>query len=548
MRDLSSSEIASISKTIEPLANEKEAIAVCVYGSQVAGYAKPDSDYDLILVKKPFYQRIKYYYLKGEVDCSVLVVHPKAIENDCRRSTLGEFVSGRLLNPYFPTIGEDFLREMEIAYKKRTILEGLSQAYADYEEFSTEIIFPLSYFLFQKLKKRAAIYPPVVYSYSRTYSDELCEGNLSSSLAGFKLAAEQLQLEKMISFDDKSGEIRISPNNFRGGLSARIEAAASFTSKSLKQYAIHGYAGRVKPNVVGREVLSKISRSRKSGKLPDKIQNPKKVWRLPAGKLFISSKDWLQDLVEYLGIDKKLFKVTENSMAEFYTTAGFYTIEDGNKNKITIAVKRFKDVKGMKWGVLSLWSLKNANFTANPTERLYREFRASHELRSFGLATPEVIAVFLRQRMTVTRFVSGKDLSKIESEYLNGSSEDVAPLFQFGRDLAIMHNHGYCMGDTKPSNAILSDEDSRIYFADLEQAHPDGNKTWDVAEFIYYSVRFTLKEDRARKLVNSFVQGYLSKAEDPSILENTATLRYTAPFQAFIAPNVLNAVKRDLTD
>jgi hypothetical protein len=104
------------------------------------------------------------------------------------------------------------------------------------------------------------------------------------------------------------------------------------------------------------------------------------------------------------------------------------------------------------------------------------------------------------------------------------------------------------MGDTKPSNAILSDEDSKIYFTDLEQAQPEGNKTWDVAEFIYYSVRFTLKEDRARKLVNSFVQGYLSKAEDPSILESSATLRYTAPFQAFIAPNVLSAVKRDLTN
>jgi tRNA A-37 threonylcarbamoyl transferase component Bud32 len=522
-------------------------ISSCVYGSQVAGYAKPKSDYDLILVKKPFYQRIKYYYLKGEVDCSVLVVHPTAMENDCRKSSLGEFVAGRLLNPYFPLVGEDYLRDLEIVYKKRVILEGLSLVFSEYDDFATEIIFPLRYFLYQKLKRRAAIYPPVIYSYSKTYSDELCEENLATSISGFRAAAAELQKEKIVSFDETLDEIRISPNYFRGGISARIGAAASYTSKSLKQYAIHGYAGRVNPNVVGREVLSKISRSRRSGKLPEQIRNPKMDWRLPVGKLFISSENWVQDLVGQLGMDSK-YRVTENSLGEVYATAGFFTIEDESQNKITVAVKRYKDVKGMKWGVLSFWSLKNSNFTANTTERLYREYRAVRELRNFGLATPEVIAVFLAQRMIVTRFIIGRDLSKIETEFLNGRSEDLTPLFSFGKDLAVMHNHGYCMGDTKPSNAILSDEDGKIYLVDLEQASPDGNKTWDLAEFIYYSVRFTLKEDRARKLVNSFVQGYLSQTNDPSILETTATLRYSAPFQAFIAPNVLNAVKRDLTD
>ncbi|MDA4131263.1 MAG: hypothetical protein OK457_10875, partial [Thaumarchaeota archaeon] len=311
MRNLSQAEVSSVTKTIEPIADADEIIAVCAYGSQVAGYAKPKSDYDLILVKNPFYQRIKYFYLKGETDCSVLVVHPRAIENDCRKSSLGEFVSGRLLNPFFPIVGDDFLRELEIAYKKRIILEGLSQAHTEYADYAAEIIFPLRYFLFQKLKKRAAIYPPVIYSYSRTYSDELREGNLSSSISGFVAAAKQLQEERVISFDDVLNEVKISPDAFRGGLSVRIGAAASYTSRSLKQYAIHGYAGRVNPNVVGREVISKISRSRRSGKLPDKIQNPKGDWRIPSGKLFISSVNWLQDLVEYFGIDRKSFKVTE---------------------------------------------------------------------------------------------------------------------------------------------------------------------------------------------------------------------------------------------
>lgn len=236
-----------------------------VYGSQVAGYATKSSDYDVILVLKPFSQRIKYFYLKWEADCSVLVVDPRAIENDCKKSTFGEFVAGRLLNVYLPVVGEEFLRENEVAYKKRVIVEGLSEAVADHSQFAFEINFPLKYFLFEKLRKRAAIYPPVVYSYSKTYGDDLLQENLAASMVGFRKAAEELQSENVITFDQDSDAIKIVPNIFHGGFSARIEAAASFTSKSLKQYAIHGYAGRISPNVVGREVISKISRSRKTG-------------------------------------------------------------------------------------------------------------------------------------------------------------------------------------------------------------------------------------------------------------------------------------------
>jgi len=546
LRDLSPSEIQNVSKTIDHLTKKKDVLAMCAYGSQVAGYATKSSDYDVILVLKPFTQRIRYFYLKGEAECSVLVVDPRSIENDCKKSTYGEFVSGRLLNVYSPIIGEEFLRENEVAYKKRVVIEGLSEAVADHSQFAFEINFPLRYFLFEKLRKRATIYPPVVYSYSKTYGGGLLQGNLAASLVGFRKAAEELQRENVVIFDQDSDTIKIVPNNFHGGFSARIEAAASFTSKSLKQYAIHGYAGRVRPKVVGREVISKISRSRKTGKLPEMIRNAKNEWSIPNGKLFVSSKDWLKDLIEFLGLDEKSCQVTKSSMGEIYTAAGFYTLEDRNGRSFSIAIKRFKDIKGMKWGVLNLWSLKNANFTVNPSERLYREYRASRELRRFGLSTPEFIAVFLAQKMSVTKFIRGRDLSKIESVYLDGASEELAPIFAFGRDLAVMHNNGYCMGDTKPSNAIHCEDDSKIYFVDLEQALPEGNKTWDLAEFIYYSVRFTLREDRARKLVASFVQGYQSRSEDSRVLEEAADLRYRAPFQPFIAPNVLNALRRDL--
>jgi predicted nucleotidyltransferase len=269
MRNLSDSEVVSIRETVRQLTEGREIHALIAYGSQVAGYASESSDYDLIMVLKPFKQRVRYYYLNRTVECSILVVDPRSFENDCRKSTLGEFVSGRLLNAYYPIHGASYISDYEVAFKKKVILEGIADACAEYGEFVSEIVFPLSYFLFEKLRKRAAIYPPVVYSYSKTYGDKLLLENLDQSLQGFRAAAEMLDAEGKVQFRKKDETVSISVKEIHSGLFSRIGVAASYTNKSLRQYAVHGYAGRVKPNVVGKEVLSKISRSKRVGKLPE---------------------------------------------------------------------------------------------------------------------------------------------------------------------------------------------------------------------------------------------------------------------------------------
>ena len=119
MRNLSESEVSSIRETVRDLTKDREIHALLAYGSQVAGYASQSSDYDVIMVLKPFKQRVRYYYLDRTVECSVLVVDPKSFENDCRKSTLGEFVSGRLLNAYYPIHGASYISDHEVAFKRR---------------------------------------------------------------------------------------------------------------------------------------------------------------------------------------------------------------------------------------------------------------------------------------------------------------------------------------------------------------------------------------------------------------------------------------------
>ncbi len=221
---------------------------------------------------------------------------------------------------------------------------------------------------------------------------------------------------------------------------------------------------------------------------------------------------------------------------------------DGDEGRaLSIAVKRYNDIKGIKWGLLNIWALKNTNFSTNSNERMHREYSAIERFRAMGLHTPEVLAIFLNDKILVTKFIKGKDLSYVQSQFLAGESEDLSAQKEYGTIIARVHGAGLCIGDTKPSNAIVLEEDkSTIYMTDLEQVHANGNYSWDLAEFIYYSARFTLKEDRARKLVNEFIAGYLEGGGDWKVIERTSALRYRAPFQAFIAPNVLSALRKDL--
>ena len=102
-----------------------KALAVAAYGSKVAGYARPDSDYDLIVVAKKFRGRIKYRYVHSPVTAAALVVEEELLDRDAVKAYLGEFVSGRLLNVYEPLLNGDLIRKAEVESKKRVLAEEI---------------------------------------------------------------------------------------------------------------------------------------------------------------------------------------------------------------------------------------------------------------------------------------------------------------------------------------------------------------------------------------------------------------------------------------
>lgn len=248
---LSSSEIEAVERTIKPAIKGRELVAACIYGSRVAGYANKESDYDVILVLKNYKALVRYRYLKGDVDVAALQVDEKALMDDAKKARLGEFVVGRLLNVYLPLEGKNLLEDIEKIYKKRVVLETFNDIVSTYRELSTLLFIPTAYFLYEKLKKRATIYPPALYSYIKTYSGALGQHNLDVSLKSFREVLHLLESEELVKIKEDRIQIVYKPPKQL----TRFSSVVTSTTRGIAQYAVHGYAGRVGLNVIGREVF-----------------------------------------------------------------------------------------------------------------------------------------------------------------------------------------------------------------------------------------------------------------------------------------------------
>ncbi|MCP8315364.1 MAG: hypothetical protein H3Z51_00680 [archaeon] len=537
---LKEKEKSLIIEALEEVTKGKEISAICAYGSRIAGYAREDSDYDVIVALKNYKPKIRYSYIRKGIDLAALIVDSKSLIKDAEVASLGEFVAGRLLNVYEALLGSEFIKDVEIKLKRRVTFEILNEVALTYGHLSTEFIIPIKYILFEKLKKRASLYPVALYSYVKTYTGALGKENLSVTLRGFLKTLREMESYGWISLLDEES-LRIEDEYFKLRKTGKIEAALLHTKRGVVSYAVHGYAGRVGLNVIKREVLSKIGRSKEINNLPEEMEHPKNLWRIDEGLLIVDSDGWLWQVVSYLGLSKNT-KITQISQKELYEALRVYMLEDRDK-KVTIAVKNFKNVRSLKWAFLNLWALPTKWFEMSPLTRLGREYVAMRKLREIGLNTPKIISIILNKRILVTSFIEGINLGKIIKDILDGRDVDKSPISMYGESIGYAHKHCYSLGDTKPSNAIISD--GKIFLTDLEQASEHGNKAWDVALFIYYSNKLTLNVSGARTITKEFLKGYL-KTGSIDIVKEALNPDYLAPFQAILAPNVTKAIRDEI--
>jgi serine/threonine protein kinase len=100
---------------------------------------------------------------------------------------------------------------------------------------------------------------------------------------------------------------------------------------------------------------------------------------------------------------------------------------------------------------------------------------------------------------------------------------------------------GVSLGDTKPEN-ILVDRKGELYLTDLEQAGRNGDRAWDVAEFLYYSGHYISPfavASRVELMAKAFIAGYLQAGGNIKAVKNAGNTKYTKVFSVFTFPHVM---------
>ncbi|MCS7113443.1 MAG: nucleotidyltransferase domain-containing protein [Nitrososphaerota archaeon] len=520
---------SEITKRVEELAFEEGAEAVraaILYGSRVSGYAREDSDYDVIAIMDRLPERIQYHYKPfGDVKLAILAVDREIFESDVKDSLLGDFVSGRLFTPFIPLSGSDYVKAWEVSMKRRVALEELIELAYLYEPVLDYLLVEPTYIVVNYLKKRARAYPPVGYSYRLMLSGVKGEDNLKIIMNGLYEALKLLESDGYVKLLDRFIRLDrsiLSRTDSRGYVFKKMGGSIV---KAVKSYAVHTYAGReVFLRVFLEEFASKLLRSYRASSFK---LNTRGYISLPThtGIQAIDRGVALTSILKELGFEKPRVK----RIGHLLSLA--YLIEDDGR-KITI--KMYGKFDLAKWLPVSLWSQLAVDFEVKPRRRLLNEYLGFMRFSERGLPYTPIIYLDLRRLYMVREYVPGDTLTSI----LRRRSGEVGGIYRLlGSLLGRVHSLGYRLGDVKPSNILLG-SDGRLYILDLEQFKESNQGLgWDIAELLYLT-GVELSGGKSIKLleelVDCLIDGYIAGGGSIHILEDASSLKYYGVFAPLI--------------
>ena len=101
-------------------------------------------------------------------------------------------VVGRFLNGYEPLVNTEYLRKVEVMYKKRVMAEKADGAQSDYGEFSSNPIMPYEFFLFDRLHRGLSNIPEAIEGLANIYGGDHKAESMELTLRGLPRAAQLL--------------------------------------------------------------------------------------------------------------------------------------------------------------------------------------------------------------------------------------------------------------------------------------------------------------------------------------------------------------------
>jgi tRNA A-37 threonylcarbamoyl transferase component Bud32 len=300
-----------------------------------------------------------------------------------------------------------------------------------------------------------------------------------------------------------------------------------------------------------KELLARLQRiTEKNPDIIHQIEDPQKYLCVPTATGLVP----LTSRVDMKAFARKVLSAKTDAEVMIKKIGGVlndaYLIRvslDGEERKAV--VKRFKDWSSFKWFPLTLWSVGTRSFAVLGRSRLEKECTINQLLNSHGLAVPKLLYVNHAERLVFMEYLEGESIDKIirrtaESKEAKEFEKGLNTIKRVGEIIAEVHALGIALGDAKPENILMS-KNGEIYLMDFEQASRNGDKVWDIAEFLFYAGHYISPFVNVRStelIAKSFIEGYVKAGGDANLVKKAGNPKYTKVFSVFTFPHIILAI------
>ena len=533
------------------VAGSSKVVAVALVDNYSVKTSNERTTREVMLVIHNFQPRLmRYLQTVNNKPIFIFAVDQWIFERDAEKGFLGEAIASKLIFPYLPLQGKEYLYEKESALKKRLILELLENLVINFPEMAPNIQIKPQYFMYEVFSSRIRIFPLLAYDLVNLTSCLL--QNEAQALSSYNEALKQVEAEHKISLSN--GYVTISEEFIKQCQNPRLKMInLSKNAPRTLFTSIFGVLPQLM-NIVSQNTEAFL-RTQKINWLrqPDPsctFIDPQKYVFFPTSEGLVS----LADKVDVKAYVSKMLLQGQNANIEVEHVGGMlndvYLINaHGDSGETKVLAKRFKDWSGFKWFPLTLWSFGARSFVVSGQARLAKECAISGFLHSEGFNVPKILHVSNAERIIFMEYIDGESLSAAIKRFSTAADQAVAEdvlnkVGKVGEILAQVHSRNVSLGDTKPDNVLIKPS-GQIYLIDFEQAAKNGDKAWDIAVFLYYCGHYLqpfYSNLKAGAIAKAFIGGYLKGAGDVEDVRKAGSSKYTRVFSIFTMPPTIRAI------
>ncbi len=523
-----------------------EIFAACFYGPNVLCDECRKTEMNVLLVVEAYPKKISIFSKKSKgINLNILVIDKDLFESDVEQGRFGDLVSDIVSLPYAPWVNPNYFENIEVKVKRRFVLELIRNLILQYPELSDMLLIKPEYFMYETARRQVKLFPPLVLNLSDVFKSKMEKQNTAFIMKGYHKALKNLETENYITYSN--GHVRIVKSFADETIRHRNRFSSVLTSirKGLLPY-IRSLSLRIRTGFWQNQILLNRRSKKQEKELRKELDETEKFLLMPSplGLIPFSDKTTIQDFIQKTVPGGDMLDLEIEEMGGVLNSVFLLRIKK-NHGTQKIVVKKYENWQGFKWFPLALWTLGTKSFAVLGKTRLEREYSNNRFLRDHGFVVPRILYVSVKERLIFEEYVDGEKLTEIIKRLIASPQENAVIAGEIvktiGKEMARVHSLGVTLGDCKPEN-ILVTENNDICFLDLEQSTRSGSKSWDIAEFLYYSGHYILpihSDQAARIVATSLIEGYIQGKGKRGCVREAASAKYTKIFSVFTLPHII---------